>query len=239
MNGEWGYVAAIVSAAAILFSAFAYYFSRISSLKDEYRHDKLRLELERQLNELSSRLQSDKARFESINHLILDAQRLDRKPKQQINFVSSNALIRDLEIDSTQVDPKLVLVLTPFNPQFEADWLAIKESVASVGFTATRGDDDYKSSNILKHILERMVAARLVIANISGRNPNVFYELGIAHSLGKPVVIISRNADEIPFDLGALRVLVYTETSDLKDKLSSWITHAILNHETPLDPRGY
>lgn len=72
-----------------------------------------------------------------------------------------------------------------------------------------RGDDVFKPSDILVDIWQSINVADFVIADISGRNPNVLYELGIAHTLAKPVLIISRNADDIPIDLSTRRVIIY------------------------------
>jgi hypothetical protein len=55
-------------------------------------------------------------------------------------------------------------------------------------------------------------ACRLVIAECTGRNPNVFYELGIAHTLAKPVVLITQDINDIPFDLRHLRHIEYSNT---------------------------
>ena len=53
---------------------------------------------------------------------------------------------------------------------------------------------------------------KFAIADCTGRNPNVFYELGIAHTLGKPVVLMTQNMDDVPFDLQQFRVIVYEFT---------------------------
>ena len=70
--------------------------------------------------------------------------------------------------------------------------------------------------------------ADFVIADITGRNPNVLYELGIAHTLAKPVMIISRDAADIPIDLATRRVILYGHNSeDWRDHLGSRISQAV------------
>jgi hypothetical protein len=49
----------------------------------------------------------------------------------------------------------------------------------------------------------------LVVAELSGRNPNVMYEIGLAHAIGKPIILLTRNQEDVPFDLKALRYLFY------------------------------
>jgi nucleoside 2-deoxyribosyltransferase len=53
--------------------------------------------------------------------------------------------------------------------------------------------------------------AAFIIADVTGRNPNVMYELGIAHTLGKPVIIITQEINKIPFDFKHLRHYVYED----------------------------
>jgi hypothetical protein len=54
--------------------------------------------------------------------------------------------------------------------------------------------------------------ARVVVADLTGRNPNVFYEVGIAHTLNKDVLLLSQSMSDVPFDLRHRRVLVYDYT---------------------------
>lgn len=70
--------------------------------------------------------------------------------------------------------------------------------------------------------------ADFVIADITGRNANVLYELGIAHTLAKPVLIVSRNAADIPIDLGTRRVILYGQSGgDWIDDLGIKVSKAI------------
>jgi nucleoside 2-deoxyribosyltransferase len=61
----------------------------------------------------------------------------------------------------------------------------------------------------MQSVWEGINRAGIVIADMTERNPNVFYELGIAHTLGKPVVMITQSMEFVPFDLKHLRCLVY------------------------------
>lgn len=72
-----------------------------------------------------------------------------------------------------------------------------------------RADDIYGIAGVMQSVWEGINRARLVIAELTGRNPNVFYELGIAHTLGKPVVMISQTIDDVPADLRHLRCIIY------------------------------
>jgi nucleoside 2-deoxyribosyltransferase len=84
--------------------------------------------------------------------------------------------------------------------------------------------------------------ARVLVAELTQRNPNVFYELGLAHALEKPVVLISSNEADVPFDLHHIRVIYY-DVSDpfwgqkLIDKISENILSAIENPEEAIFKR--
>jgi nucleoside 2-deoxyribosyltransferase len=91
-----------------------------------------------------------------------------------------------------------------------------------------RGDDLFTPTDILEDIWQSINTADFVIADITGRNPNVLYEMGIAHTLAKPVLILSRQASDIPVDLATRRVILYGQTgedwhADLADKISAAI----------------
>ncbi len=216
--------ALVVGLVALLF--YAIRLSAHSRAELEYRSDTFRLSIEKQIQQLTEQLLQSRARFESLNHLLLEAQRSRREHPASIAV--STSFFEDLGVDITaSVDPRLVFVLTPFHPDFDEDYKVIKRALTDQQFTCTRGDDDPHSSNILPYVLKQVAKARLVIANISGRNPNVMYELGIAHAMGKPVLMVSRSSDDIPFDLASTRILTYEDSSDLEKGLRNWVVHSL------------
>lgn len=77
------------------------------------------------------------------------------------------------------------------------------------GLRCERADDIYDISGVMQSVWEGINRARLVIADLTERNANVFYELGIAHTLGKPVIMLTQSMDFVPFDLRHLRCIVY------------------------------
>jgi nucleoside 2-deoxyribosyltransferase len=56
--------------------------------------------------------------------------------------------------------------------------------------------------------------AEIIVADVTGRNGNVFYELGMAHTIGKPVIIITQNKEDVPFDLRHLRFFKYSDNAE-------------------------
>lgn len=183
------------------------------------QYDDGRLELERNIADLNIQLTRSMKRFEDVNHLVLSGQK--KKQSFSSEAINSDVFLKTLGIaaKNLDLDPNLVFVLTPFHPSEMPTYSAIVEAFENYGIRVVRGDEQSANGDILSHIIRMMLSARIVIANLSTRNPNVMYELGIAHSLGKDVVMISNNKDELPFDVNSRRVLFYTDRNDLITKL--------------------
>ena len=105
---------------------------------------------------------------------------------------------------------KSAFVIMPFDTDPEAVYLEfIKPALERAGLEVARADDIQHQANILAIVIERIFSSDLIVADLTGSNPNVFYELGVAHALEKPVVLITQNVEEIPFDLKPYRLLKY------------------------------
>jgi uridine kinase len=91
---------------------------------------------------------------------------------------------------------------------------AIKPAVDEAGFECFRIDQNTAPMNIPHTIVQEIISSRLIIADISEPNPNVFYELGISHSVGNKTIIISQNLAHLPFDLKTEFTLGYADTKD-------------------------
>lgn len=91
-----------------------------------------------------------------------------------------------------------------------------------------RADEIYTPTEIIKDIWAAINNAKVIIAELTTRNPNVMYELGLSHALNKPVVMISQSTDDIPFDLRSLRCILYDTTDpDWADSLRLKLTEFI------------
>jgi hypothetical protein len=110
-------------------------------------------------------------------------------------------------------DAKRAFVLMPFSPPFDSYYPHIfTPALEAAGFSVSRADDLFTPHPIMLDIQQSIVQADLILCEMSGRNPNVFYELGLAHAIGKPAILISRKHDDIPFDFRHLRVILYDYT---------------------------
>jgi len=101
-------------------------------------------------------------------------------------------------------------VLMPFDASFDDVYrFGIKEPAKELGILAERVDEQIYREGILDRIYRQIEVADIVIADMSGRNPNVFYEVGYAHAKDKLCILLTSNADDIPFDLKHRRHVVY------------------------------
>jgi len=111
------------------------------------------------------------------------------------------------------LDPQLCFVLMPFADRFQPIYDDhIRPAVEGVGLRCERADDIRGTNLITWDIWERINRARFLIAELTDRNPNVFYELGLAHALSKDVILLTQSMDFVPFDLKALRCIQYEFT---------------------------
>jgi len=110
-------------------------------------------------------------------------------------------------------NPIDVFVMMPFTQQLKPVWEDhIKAAVEGMGLTVVRADDFFTSHSVIADIWDAIWAARAIVADCTGRNPNVFYEIGMAHTLGKPVILTTQSTDDVPFDLRHLRYIEYQYT---------------------------
>ena len=72
-----------------------------------------------------------------------------------------------------------------------------------------RGDDVFGSSVIMDDIRNSIESADIVVADLTGKNANVFYEVGICHTVDKPGLLMAQSIEDVPFDLRHRRVLLY------------------------------
>ncbi|MGE5342300.1 MAG: hypothetical protein ACM3SY_12560 [Candidatus Omnitrophota bacterium] len=91
-----------------------------------------------------------------------------------------------------------------------------------------RADKSARPDEIITHIVENLVLSDIVIADLSGRNPNVFYELGVRHAVNNNTILIADNLDDVPFDLRGLRTITYKWDPEKIAVLQQLLKEAIL-----------
>ncbi len=119
------------------------------------------------------------------------------------------------------MDTKKTFILIPFHSAYDSIYLKIKEVLEAVGYVVCRADSELNQRNIMSDVVSGIFTANLIVAEITERNPNVYYELGIAHTLRKNVILIAQSLDDVPFDLQAYRIIKYSTQFNEIDKFET------------------
>jgi len=130
-------------------------------------------------------------------------------------------------LDGDGIDDRLLSVMMPFDAHFDQVYACIQEASAKVGMQCLRADDIWKHEAIIQDIVSLICGSRVVVADCTGRNPNVFYETGIAHTFGRDVILITQADADIPFNLRHLRVVTYLDNGEGRAKLSGQLQSRI------------
>ena len=195
--------------------------SKYNDEKNRIELDQARAYYEEKLYRIQNELMENERRWSDVNNLVLSAQvKNDANSTniETIELIQKNFGIENL--DSTE-NKKSVFVLTPFLEKEFETFEVIKNTCMEVNLTCTRGDEVFRDKDILTHIISSISKSSVIIANLNGRNANVFYELGICHSMGKPVILISRNKNNLPFDIQNKNIVFYSELSELQTQLKN------------------
>jgi hypothetical protein len=111
-------------------------------------------------------------------------------------------------------DPKLVSVMMPFGKEFNPVYSSLQTACSDAGLRCERVDNIWEQDAIIDDIFSLLYRSSYVICDFSERNANVFYEAGIAHTLGRSVIPIVQNAEHVPFDLRHRRFQQYAPHKD-------------------------
>jgi len=105
-------------------------------------------------------------------------------------------------------------VMMPMSQKFDRVYEAIRDACEETGFKCQRADDIWEESTVIQDIFNLLYRSHVVVVDFTGKNGNVLYETGIAHTLGRHVVPISQAMDDVPFDIKHHRVLNYSDTEE-------------------------
>ena len=153
---------------------------------------------------------------------------VDAYKEKLARLVPADPIWRDRSFD---IDNSLGFVLMPFSDSFFVIYEeAIVPALEAAGLRGLHAGEIFGNREIMEDIWTSICTARLVIADVTGRNPNVFYELGIAHTLGKECVVLTQSSEDVPFDIRARRYLHYdpSKTTSLRSRLEKTIKNILL-----------
>ncbi len=131
----------------------------------------------------------------------------------------------EVELNSIELDkeqPKIFVVMQ-FSEEYNALYSDVIKPVSEeFGYECIRADDYYASTPILTDIIESIQKSTAIIADITPDNPNVFYEIGYSHAVGKPTILLcDRKREKLPFDVSSFRTLFYENTIAGKKKVEA------------------
>jgi hypothetical protein len=122
-------------------------------------------------------------------------------------------------VPNAKIEADLVSVMMPFDAGFAKVYEAIGKACMGCDLRHQRADDIWDEAEVIQDVFSLIYRSRVVVCDFSKRNPNVFYEAGIAHTLGKPVIPIVQNPEDIPFDLRHIRFIKYHDNGEGREKL--------------------
>lgn len=115
---------------------------------------------------------------------------------------------------AAQPPSETCFVIMPFGGWLDDYYTQIYcPAIISAGLNPHRADDLFRPSTIVNDIWAYTKKAKVLLADLTGKNPNVFYELGLAHAIAKPAILIAESMDDIPFDLRALRIILFDKNA--------------------------
>lgn len=137
--------------------------------------------------------------------------------------------------DLEEVDDRLISVMMPFDKQFDEVYVTIQRAMQSINLRCERADEIWKNASVIQDVVSLINRARVVISDCTRRNANVFYETGIADTLGREVILIAQSKEDVPFDLQHLRYVTYLDNAEgrqqlakrLKDRIQTLIAERV------------
>lgn len=126
-----------------------------------------------------------------------------------------------LNFPTNQRADDLVAVMMPFQDRLKPVYETIQRTSHAEGLRCRRADDIWQNYSIMDDIVSLLWSASIVIVDYTDTNSNVFYELGITHTLGRPSIPITQDTASIPFDLRSHRALKYDATPLGLEKLAA------------------
>ncbi len=152
--------------------------------------------------------------------------------------VDSTARLKKLGKDVNIEVGDSCFVMMPFAEPHDGYYSSVYEpAIKKAGLKPIRADHEiFGTGKIMDQVWSGINVSKVLVAELTTKNPNVFYELGLAHALNKPVVLVSSNEQDVPFDLHHIRVIYYDVNDPfwgqkLLDKVAENVLSALKNPE--------
>lgn len=151
--------------------------------------------------------------------------------KSQVKLaLQGNSEIEITNFKVSKIEPKAFIVMQfsdEYNQLYEE---VIKPICESFGIICERADEYYTTNMIIEDIVKSIRESSVIIADITPDNPNVFYEVGYAHAINKPTILLSeKKRDKLPFDVSSFRTLFYDNTIAGKRRVEERLRNYLKN----------
>ena len=120
-----------------------------------------------------------------------------------------------------------IAVMMPYSSAFDPVYEAIKQACAEVNYPTRRVDEIYGPNRIIEDVFATIDTSKLVICDITGKNPNVLYEAGIAHTRNVDVILLTQKSDDVPFNLSQVRDIQYFPNAEGLQKMKGDLVKTI------------
>ncbi len=122
------------------------------------------------------------------------------------------------------VEIDLVAVMMPFSKEFDPVYGTIKNACTNNNLRCLRADDIWEDTTFMQDIFNLVFRAQVIVVDFSGKNANVMYETGIAHTLGKHVIPVTQSRADVPSDMMHHRALLYFPNKEGLTTLEAGLT---------------
>ena len=184
-------------------------------------YNKKRKELDEEINLLTRELMhSSLSEYLDINRLVFEGQN-EIVNNKSVNY---NIFFEQFGLSNKKMEIRKnsAIFLTAFNDEGKNLFNECQRILGGMDIFLQKTDNYVEKEDIMMNIVSLIVQSEIVIVNINGRNPNVYYELGIAHAIGKPTILLSKadfDVNNIGFDIRQKRIIMYNSLDDLERQL--------------------
>lgn len=193
----------------------------VEKLNKLISYNQKRKEIQQEIDRLTKELmESDVMQYVDVNRLVFDGQGGENND----NLIDYNNFFAQFGIQKDNIKTRKgsAIFLTPFDYEGDKLFVECQKILSNMDIFLQRTDNLVEKDDILMNIVTMIIQSELVIVNINGRNPNVYYELGIAHAIGKQTILISKanySMEDIGFDIRQRKIIMYKNLEDLEKQL--------------------
>ncbi|MBI2257659.1 MAG: hypothetical protein HYU67_02040 [Flavobacteriia bacterium] len=186
--------------------------------------------LDGQLNDISKNLLTIKNT--QIQHDELEKLKDEIKRTKNSTSIKYNELIQNIDLqkpsDSKIDKVKQVFVIMPYSEKANKNYQIIKEICFEQGLEIVRADEMISEGESISEKIKGLISkSDLIIADVTGNNINVMYELGFAHGINKPVILLASKIEELRIDVSNYRIILFNESKETKEKLASGLMESL------------